>query len=398
MKLVQKKLKLERMMSKLASLAAALGEPTTTAPVAASKKKEVETIQIATKEDKFKVLTELNKSLNKQFDVNVSLVRLGDRVGVRVPSISTNLPSLDEDVIQSGGVPRGRIVEIFGPESAGKTTLALHIVACEQKATDNLCAYVDAEHSLDPTYASTLGVNVDELVIAQPDSGEQALTIVEDLIDSKAVSLVVIDSVAALVPQAELDGEMGDSNMGLQARLLSQAMRKLRGKANINGVTLIFINQIREKIGVMFGSPETTTGGRALKFFSSLRLDVRRKDPIGPKEQPIGHVLKIKGVKNKMGAPMRETLVNLLYGKGIDTFADTISYAVKIGVIEQSGAWYSYQGERIAYGLENVIEKLRSEQELFNKIRVKIVEKTTETCNGNTSTGQHGATSSAQKA
>jgi len=362
-------------MSKLAELAAALDTKLPGEVVEVLTKVDKLAKAPVSKKDKFEILAELNKKLNKQFDSKVSLVRLGDRVGVKVPSISTNLPSLDEDVIGSGGIPRGRIVEIFGPESAGKTTLALHIVACEQSATDNLAAYVDAEHSLDPTYASTLGVNVDELLISQPDSGEQALTIVEELIDSDSVSLIVIDSVAALVPQAELDGEMGDSNMGLQARLLSQAMRKLRGKANLKQVTLIFINQIREKIGVMFGSPEVTTGGRALKFFASLRLDVRKKEVIGPKEQPIGHILKIKAVKNKLASPMRETFVNLMYKSGLDTFSDTVSYAVKTGVIEQSGAWYSYKKERIAYGLENVIEKLRSDDKLSSKILLTIKEK-----------------------
>ncbi len=361
----------------LSDLAAVIGEPTQ-APVAASKgKKEPE--KVLTKKDKFEILSDLNKTLNKQFDVKVSLVRMGEKVGVRVPSISTNLPSLDEGVIQSGGIPRGRIVEIYGPESAGKTTIALHIIACEQQSTDNLCAFVDAEHALDPTYASTLGVNVDELVVSQPDSGEQALETVEALIDSGSVSLIVVDSVAALVPQAELDGEMGDSNMGLQARLMSQAMRKLRGKAALKGVTIIFINQIREKIGVMFGSPETTSGGRALKFFASLRLDVRRKDAIGPKEQPIGHILKVKAVKNKLGCPSRETFVNLLYGKGLDTFADSISYAVSTGVIEQAGASYSFEGNKIGYGLEKTIKNLREDAQLFDKIRVCIIERNKQT-------------------
>ena len=690
-------------MGKLDELIEALG-PGATAPVPVPVKKEKEkkeTEKPLTKKDKFAILTELNKTLNKQFDCKVSLVRMGEKVGVRVPSISTNLPSLDEGVIQSGGIPRGRIVEIYGPESSGKTTFTLHLIACEQQSTDNLCAFIDAEHSLDPTYASTIGVNMDELIVSQPDSGEQALETAEALVDSGSVSLIVIDSVAALVPQAELDGEMGDSvvyetpvyirrkgttnveikqvgdlyggqrtggtyrktsrmevlthqgwkqllavqkkpniakkeivytrtaqgyigttkdhslfvngkeaspnelkvfdrldthnepidrglcnvisedvawllgfyvaegstpkspvhnrfevsnteiepldkckkiirevfslepvirkvseptdtrkalyalscasdtilaffmhscvcpksrdkqvpifvlngnkdvkdafldgfwhgdgnhanpdkprkffnnswaviagikfinevptsvaispartdqltltegntkmfaaneirkfyeggvpeflydieteagtfvtaigniichnsNMGLQARLMSQAMRKLRGKANTKGVTLLFTNQIREKIGVMFGSPETTSGGRALKFFASLRLDIRRKDPIGAKDSPIGHVLKIRAVKNKMGCPMRETLVNLLYGKGLDTFADTVSYAATIGVIEQSGAWYSFQNERIAYGLENVIEKLRSEPKLYEKILLTIKQK-----------------------
>lgn len=367
-------------MSKLASLAAAIGDSPKVDLVlgVAIGDPKKSGVKVLTKDDKFAILKDLNKTLNKKFDVSVSLALLGERVGVRIPCISTNLPSLDEDVLQSGGIPIGRIVEIFGPESAGKTTLALHIIACEQQSTNNLCAFIDAEHSLDPTYAASLGVNVSELSISQPDSGEQALETVEDLIESKAVSLIVIDSVAALVPQAELDGDMGDSHMGLQARLLSQAMRKLRGKAAANNVTLIFINQIREKIGVMFGSPETTTGGRALKFFASVRLDVRRKEAIGPKESPIGHQLKIKCVKNKVGSPMRECFVNLLYGKGLDTFADTVSYGVTCGVVEQAGAWYSYKGERIAYGLENTIAALRDNPERASQILAAIVEKTKE--------------------
>jgi recombination protein RecA len=365
-------------MKGLAELQAVLGSSGDAAPAAIVKEKESkkkDEPKILTKDDKFKILADLNKKLNKEFDTTVSLSRLGQKVGVQIPSISTSLPSLDEDVLQCGGIPVGRIIEIFGPESAGKTTLALHIIAQEQKNTNNLCAFIDAEHALDPTYASTLGVNVDELSIAQPDSGEQALTIVEDLIDSGTVSLIVIDSVAALVPQAELDGEMGDSNMGLQARLLSQAMRKLRGKANTKNCTLIFLNQIREKIGVFFGSNETTTGGRALKFFSSIRLDVRRKEAIGLKENPTGHIIKIRAVKNKCGSPMRECFIDLLYGKGFDTFKDTIAYAVKNGTIEQAGASYSYEGQKIGYGLENTINGLRENKELFDKIALTLKSK-----------------------
>jgi recombination protein RecA len=305
------------------------------------------------KADKFDVLKKLEKTLNKQFDTEKSLVFLGSKVGVKWPSIKTNIPTLDWEVLGCGGVPRGRIVEIYGPESSGKTTIALHIIACEQQDTDNLVAFVDAEHALDPTYASNLGVNVDELLISQPDSGEQALETVEALIDSRAVSIIVVDSVAALVPQAELDGDMGDSHMGLQARLMSQAMRKLRGKAAEAGITVIFINQIREKIGVMFGSPETTTGGRALKFFSSIRLDIRKNgDFIKAGDAVLGHVIKIKAVKNKMNAPFKETFVRLIYGVGIDTFDDLLEYAVKLGVVEQNGAWYVYNGEKYQ-GLTN---------------------------------------------
>lgn len=354
-------------MGKLDALAAVVAE----SEPAAKKKEE----KVLTKKNKFEVLAELNKTLNKQFNVDVSLARLGHKVNVNVAVISTKIPSLDDDVLGCGGIPRGRIIEIYGPESSGKTTIALHIVACEQQSTDNLCAYIDAEHSLDVKYAKKLGVNVDELIISQPDSGEQALETADLLIDSGTVSTIIVDSVAALVPQAELDGEMGDSNMGLQARLMSQGMRKLRGKANQKGVTLIFINQIREKIGVMFGSPETTTGGRALKFFATVRLDVRRKEIIGDKERPIGHQLQIKAVKNKTGSPMRSTTVRLIYGEGFDIFSDIISYAIKLGIIIQSGASYSFNGEKIGFGLEKTIDNLRNDKQLFEKIRVNISEK-----------------------
>lgn len=342
--------------------------------ILAQKPKSVPEISVS-KKDKFKMLEQVAKDLDKQFDTTLSIVRLGSKVGVQIPSIPTNIPSLDNEVIGCGGIPRGRIVEIYGPESSGKTTICLHIVACEQQNTDNICAYVDAEHAIDVTYAASLGVNVKELLISQPDSGEQALETVEALIDSKAVSLIIVDSVAALVPQAELDGEMGDSHMGLQARLMSQACRKLRGKAAANGITVIFINQIREKIGVLFGSPETTTGGRALKFFASLRLDVRRKDVIGDKERPDGHILKIKAVKNKVGAPMRETFVDLVYGKGLDTWKDLIDYGVTLGVIEKSGAWYSFNGERLGQGLTNAGESVRLSPEWKKEIDKAITTK-----------------------
>lgn len=365
-------------MGKLDELIEALG-PGATAPVPVPVKKEKEKKEPEkplTKKDKFAILAELNKTLNAQFKVDVSLTRLGHKVNVAIPCISTNLPSLDDDVLQCGGIPRGRVIEIYGPESSGKTTLALHIIACEQAATENLVAFVDAEHALDVTYAKKLGVNVDELLISQPDSGEQALETVDQLIDSGAVSVIVIDSVAALVPQAELDGEMGDSNMGLQARLMSQAMRKLRGKAHLKGVTLIFINQIRDKIGVLFGSPEVTTGGRALKFFSSVRIDVRRRTIIGEKERPIGHTMEIKAVKNKCGSPMRSALIDLIYGVGFDIGADVVNNGVKWGVVEKSGAWYSFAGERIGQGLQNAGEFLRSNPQLLEKVRVCIKERT----------------------
>jgi recombination protein RecA len=344
----------------------------TVSPKVGKEKESKNSSVLNTKEEKFAALKAVEKALNKQFDTTGSLVRLGDKVGMVLPSTPTGLPTLDDYVLSCGGIPRGRIVEVYGPESSGKTTLALHIIACEQRDTDNLCAFVDAEHALDPTYAETLGVNVDELLVSQPDSGEDALETVEALVESRAVSVIVVDSVAALVPRAELDGEMGDSNMGLQARLMSQAMRKLIGKAAVNGVTVIFINQLRDKIGVMFGSPETTTGGKALKFYASIRLDVRRKEAIGPKEKPIGHVIKIKAVKNKVGPPFRETTVNLMYGSGIDTFADFVGNAVALGAIHQSGAWYDFKGERLGQGLTNTAECVRLNKELQAAIKDEV--------------------------
>jgi recombination protein RecA len=358
-------------MKGLAELQAVLGSSVEATPAAVVKDKEPkkkDEPKVQTKEDKFKILADLNKTLNKQFDVDVSLTRLGQKAVTNIPVISTHLPSLDDDALQCGGIPRGRIIEIYGPESAGKTTLTLHIIACEQQDTDNLVAFIDAEHALDINYAKKLGVNTDELLISQPDSGEQALETADQLIDSGAVSLIVIDSVAALVPQAELDGEMGDSNMGLQARLMSQGMRKLRGKAHMKGVTLIFINQIREKIGVMFGTPETTTGGRALKFFTTVRIDVRRKDVIGDKERPTGHVLKIKIVKNKVGSPGRESFVDLIYGVGIDREKDLLDNCVKTGIIEKAGTWLKFNGENLGQGLTSVCESVKLNPELRNEI------------------------------
>jgi recombination protein RecA len=331
---------------------------------------EPEVSQPKTQAEKWKVLEGLEKSLNKQFDTTKSLVRLGDKVGVTWPSIATNLPTFDNDVSGTGGIPRGRIIECFGPESSGKTTLCLHICAQEQKS-GAIVAYVDAEHALDPTYAAALGVDVDNLVISQPDSGEQALDTVIALVNSGAVSLIVVDSVAALVPRAELEGDMGESHMGLQARLMSQAMRKLRGICAVNSVTVIFINQIREKIGVMFGSPETTTGGRALKFYSSLRLDVRRvggeDGKLTEKGVLIGHRMKIKAVKNKMSSPFRETICNLIYGKGFDVNSDIIEYALSNGILERAGAWVKFDGKNyrkddLAEFVEQIKEKIKEWQ------------------------------------
>jgi recombination protein RecA len=320
---------------------------------------------------KWAALDLVNEQINKQFKTESAIVRLGSRVGKDMPSISTGCPSWDYEVFGCGGAPRGRIIELIGPESCGKTTILEHIIAQEQKK-GNLAALVDAEHAFDPNYAAKLGVNVDDLVISQPDSGEQALETVEALVKSGAVSIIGVDSVAALVPQAELDGEMGDSHMGLQARLMSQACRKLRGIVRQYDVTLIFINQIREKIGVMFGSPETGTGGRALRFYASTRLDIRRIADIKEDDVVIGHTMKIKGVKNKVGPPKRECEIDLIYGIGLDQESDLLTYGVKLGVVEKSGAWYNCSGERVGQGLRKAAANLRDNPEWTEKIR-KIV-------------------------
>lgn len=323
--------------------------------------------------DKLKALDEVNKALNIKFETTNSLVRLGDKVGKPMPSIETDLPTLDWGVFQTGGAPRGRIIEIYGPESSGKTTLALHIIASAQKRGE-LGAFIDAEHALDPNYARVLGVDVDNLVVAQPDNGEQAIETAIALVDSGAVSIIVVDSVAALVPQAELDGDVGDSHMGLQARLMSQACRMLVRRCRVNNVVLIFINQIREKIGVMMGNPETTTGGRALKFFASVRLDVRKKYDAnaaksGAREQ--GHVIKIKAVKNKVGCPFKETEVYLDYENGLDTFGDFVAYCKDQGVLE-GASWLKFEGENVGQGLDKTKEALRTNPELVKKIKAAL--------------------------
>lgn len=305
-----------------------------------------------TKAEKKKAAASVSKSLNKQYGTTL-LQSMGKRVGTRLPAYPTNLISVDEELIGCGGVPKGRIIEIFGPEASGKTTISLHIVAEVQKA-GGMAAYIDAEHSLDPSYAARIGVNVDELLISQPDYGEQSLEVAEALIEARAVDIIVIDSVSALVPKAELDGDMGDSFMGLQARLMSQAMRKLVGLCNKSGITLIFINQIREKLGVMFGDPETTTGGRALKFYSSLRIKIRQlsKTDGGIIEEDgvrVGQRCRLTAVKNKAsGAPYSTTDITLMYRSGWDKEADLVDYAVKVGVVEDVGkGWFSYNGERV---------------------------------------------------
>ncbi|HEX8491548.1 MAG TPA: recombinase RecA [Pyrinomonadaceae bacterium] len=299
-----------------------------------------------------------------------SIMRLGEREISDIPAISTTSLSLDA-CIGVGGVPRGRVVEIYGPESSGKTTLALHIVAEAQKAGD-VAAYIDAEHAMDAEYAAKLGVNVDELLISQPDSGEQALEIAEALVRSNGVGVIVVDSVAALVPRAELDGEMGDSLPGLQARLMSQALRKLTAIVSSSNTCFIFINQIREKIGVMFGSPETTTGGRALKFYSSLRLDIRRIGSIKDGDRFVGNRTKVKVVKNKVAPPFRECEFDIVYGEGISREGDVIDLGVANKIVEKSGAWFSYKGERLGQGRENAKQTLRDNPELLQRVETDV--------------------------
>ena len=304
--------------------------------------------------------------LEKQFGKG-SIMRLGSKeAAVPIAVISTGSISFDA-ALGVGGVPRGRVIEIFGPESSGKTTVTLQIIAEAQKA-GGLAAFVDAEHALDPGYAKKLGVDVDNLLVSQPDYGEQALEIVEALVRSGAIDVLVVDSVAALVPKAELDGEMGEAQMGLQARLMSQALRKLTGAVSKSRTCLIFINQIREKIGVMFGNPETTTGGKALKFYSSMRIDIRRIGAVKEGDVIVGSRTKVKIVKNKVAAPFRDAEFDILYGEGISREGDTLDLAVTHNIVDKSGAWYSFQGERIGQGKENVRNFLKENKEIFGRI------------------------------
>ncbi len=299
-----------------------------------------------------------------------SIMRLGEREVSDIPAISTTSLSLDA-ALGVGGMPRGRVIEIYGPESSGKTTLALHIVAESQKSGD-VAAYIDAEHAMDAEYAGKLGVNIDELLISQPDSGEQALEICEALVRSNGVGVIVIDSVAALVPRAELDGEMGDSLPGLQARLMSQALRKLTAIVAQSNTCLIFINQIREKIGVMFGSPETTTGGRALKFYSTVRADIRRIGAIKDGDRVVGNRTKVKIVKNKVAPPFRECEFDIMYGEGISREGDVIDLGVVHRAIEKAGAWFSYKGERLGQGRENAKQTLKDNPEMLRRIENEV--------------------------
>ncbi len=303
-----------------------------------------------------------------------SIMKLGERgAHVKIDVIPSGSISLDA-ALGIGGFPRGRISEIYGQESSGKTTLALHVIA-EAQRRGGKAAFIDAEHALDPNYARALGVNVEELLISQPDYGEQALEIAEILVRSGAVDVIVVDSVAALVPKAELEGEMGDSHVGLMARLMSQALRKLAGIVNKSNTALIFINQVREKIGIMFGNPETTPGGRALKFYASIRAEVRRQTSIKQGDKTVGNLVKVKIVKNKLAPPFREAVLELIYGRGIDRIGDVLDAALAAGIIEKAGSWYSYKGERLGQGRENVKRLLSSKQELLQEIEEKTREK-----------------------
>jgi recombination protein RecA len=324
-------------------------------------------------ENRKKALTAALGQIERQFGKG-AVMRMGDGTAVRdVEVISTGSLALDV-ALGIGGVPRGRVVEIYGPESSGKTTLTLHVVAEAQKA-GGTAAFIDAEHALDPGYAQKLGVNVDELLISQPDTGEQALEIADMLVRSGAVDVVVVDSVAALTPKAEIEGEMGDAHVGLQARLMSQALRKLTANIKRSNTLVIFINQIRMKIGVMFGSPETTTGGNALKFYASVRMDIRRIGAIKRGDEVIGNETRVKVVKNKMAPPFKEALFEILYGEGISRLGEVIELGVKEGLIDKSGAWYSYNGERIGQGKENARQFLKEHTEMAAEIEKALRER-----------------------
>lgn len=320
-------------------------------------------------EDRKKALEAALGQIERSFGKG-SIMKLGEDSKIDVSSTSTGSLSLDI-ALGVGGLPKGRIIEIFGPESSGKTTLTLHAIAECQKA-GGTAAFVDAEHALDPEYAANLGINLNDLIVSQPDGGEQALEIVDTLVRSGAVDMIVVDSVAALVPKAELEGEMGDHHMGVQARLMSQALRKITGSINKSGCTVIFINQIRMKIGVMFGNPETTTGGNSLKFYSSVRLDIRKSTALKQKEEIIGNLTKVKVVKNKVAAPFKTVEFDIIYGEGISKEGEIIDIGVAEGIIEKSGSWYAYNDEKIGQGKEKVRELLKENVALASEIEEKI--------------------------
>ena len=315
-----------------------------------------------------KTLDQVLLDIEKQFGKG-AVMKLGDHEKREIDVISSGSLSLDI-ALGIGGYPKGRIIEIYGPESSGKTTFALHAIAEAQKLGGRV-AFIDAEHSLDPQYAAKLGVNTDELLLSQPDNGEQALEICEALVRSGAISIIVIDSVAALVPQAEIEGEMGDSHVGLQARLMSQALRKLSGVINKTNTIAIFINQLREKVGIMFGNPETTPGGRALKFYSSVRLEIRRSEQIKLGTDVVGNKTNIKVVKNKMAPPFKNCTVDIMYGEGVSQQGEVVDLASEAGILEKSGSWYAYNGEKLGQGKENVKELLKNNTELYNELLTK---------------------------
>ena len=321
------------------------------------------------KGEKDKTLEQVLLDIEKQFGKG-AIMKLGEGGLKDIDVVSSGSLALDI-ALGVGGYPKGRIIEIYGPESSGKTTFALHAIAEVQK-TGGRAAFIDAEHALDPVYAKKLGVNINELLLSQPDTGEQALEICEALVRSEAMSIIVIDSVAALVPQAEIEGEMGDSHVGLQARLMSQALRKLSGAINKTNTICIFINQLREKVGVMFGNPETTPGGRALKFYSSIRLDVRRAEQIKQRTDVIGNKTVVKVVKNKVAPPFKTAEVEIMYGEGVSKEGEIIDIASNLGILEKSGAWYAYNGQKIGQGKENVKILLKENRELFNEINEKV--------------------------
>ena len=322
--------------------------------------------------DKDQILSQVLSDIEKQFGKG-AIMKLGSESHLEVDAVSSGSLSLDI-ALGIGGYPKGRIIEIYGPESSGKTTFALHAIAEVQKQGGR-AAFIDAEHALDPVYARNLGVNIDELLLSQPDTGEQALEICDALVKSGAINIVVIDSVAALVPQAEIEGEMGDNHVGLQARLMSQALRKLSGTINKTNTIAIFINQLREKVGVLFGNPETTTGGRALKFYSSIRMDVRRAEAIKQGENVIGSYTKVKIVKNKVAPPFKQANIEIMYGTGISKEGEIVDIAVQDGIIDKSGSWYSYNGEKIGQGRDTVKALLKENDKLSKEIETKIREK-----------------------
>lgn len=326
---------------------------------------------MAKNDDRSKALGAALAQIERQFGKG-SVMRMGDQKRERMPAISTGSLGLDV-ALGIGGLPKGRIVEIYGPESSGKTTLTLEVIAQAQKQGAT-CAFVDAEHALDPNYADKLGVNVDDLLVSQPDTGEQALEITDMLVRSGAVDVVVVDSVAALVPKSEIEGEMGDHHVGVQARLMSQALRKITGSVKNANCLVIFINQIRMKIGVMFGNPETTTGGNALKFYSSVRLDIRRIGAVKQGDEIVGNETRVKVVKNKVAPPFKQAEFQILYGTGINTYGEIVDMGVQLGLIDKAGSWYAYQGDRIGQGKQNACDYLRDNEAIRNTIEAQIRE------------------------